>query len=40
MARIWNPVVLDALNDLARKAPFDGVGFDDGERPFGHIRRL
>jgi hypothetical protein len=33
-------LVLDALNDLARKTPFDGIRFDDGQRSLGHIRRL
>jgi len=27
---------LDALNDCPGKPPFDGIGFDDGECPFGH----
>src|SRR4026208_2155234 len=33
-------LALDALKDLARKTPLDGVRFDDGRRAFGHIRRL
>ena len=33
-------LVLDALNDPAGQTPLHGVRLDDGQRPFGHIRRL